>query len=73
MWILPDKEDDTKEKPDSPKEALIKSFKLFVTADMMQLVVFFIYLGLALSFWSGVYGTALGRTRAFPDPKSMPG
>ncbi len=61
------------EKPDSPIEALKKSIKLFFTVNMLQLVIFFFYTGMQLSFWSGVYGPSLGRVNGFPDPKSMPG
>lgn len=51
--------------PPSPKEALVNAFKLFKTSDMILLSITFAYSGLELSFFSGVYGTCLGYTKAF--------
>ena len=58
---------------DSPLQALKKSLKLFVTADMLMLTLYFYYTGMLLSFWSVVYGTSLSRTLKFDDPKGMVG
>jgi len=52
---------------DSPTQALRRSGKLFTTKNMLLLSVTFFYTGLALSFWSGVYGPCIGRTAAFED------
>lgn len=49
----------------SPKDELIKSFKLLQTRRMILLAAMFIYTGIILSFYSGVYGPALGYTKAF--------
>ena len=32
---------------------------------------FLIYAGIGLTFWSGVYGTCLGRTQKFSNAKSL--
>ena len=58
---------------DSPLQALKKSLKLFITADMLMLTLYFYYTGMLLSFWSVVYGTSLSRTLKFDDPKGMVG
>ncbi|KAA0203254.1 hypothetical protein HAZT_HAZT006872, partial [Hyalella azteca] len=57
----------------SPAEELMKSFKLFVTIDMLRLSVTFFYTGLELSFFSGVYSACLSFTQRFPDPKMLVG
>ncbi len=59
------------EVPDTPKTALTRSFRLFLTPEMLQLVFFFFYMGMQLTFWSGVYGPCLGFTQKFDDPKSL--
>lgn len=44
------------------------------TPRMLMLVVTFCYTGLMLTFWSGVYGTSIGRTKSFgDDAKSLVG
>lgn len=45
---------------DSPAQALRKSFTLFLTKEMMLLCTTFLYSGLQLSIWSGVYPTSIG-------------
>ncbi|CAG0922705.1 unnamed protein product [Notodromas monacha] len=45
-----------------PKEALVASAKLFVTMDMALLSVTFLYSGVEMSFFSGVYSAAIGFT-----------
>jgi len=50
---------------DSPTQALRRSGRLFITKNMLLLSVTFFYTGLALSFWSGVYGPCIGRTEEF--------
>lgn len=52
-------------KPDTPKTALVRSFRLFMTPEMLQLTVYFFYMGMQLTFWSGVYGPCLGFTQVF--------
>ena len=59
---------------ESPVSALISSFKLFLTPEMLQLTFYFFYMGMELTFWSGVYGPCLGFTESFGKIyKSMPG
>ena len=44
------------------------------TPRMLMLAVTFCYTGLMLTFWSGVYGTSIGRTKKFgEDAKSLVG
>ena len=58
----------------SPAQILRGSFKLLVTPGMLLLVLTFAYTGLVLTFWSGVYGTCIGRTKLFgEDAKSLVG
>jgi MFS family permease len=47
-----------------PMQALVKSFRLIKTRKMILLCVTFFYTGLELSFFSGVYGTAIGSTKS---------
>ncbi|TRY62646.1 hypothetical protein TCAL_11960 [Tigriopus californicus] len=59
---------------DSPLVALKKSFSLFLTKEMVILLPYFFYMGIQLSFWSGVYGPSLAFCKAaFDDPKSLAG
>ncbi|XP_055616683.1 UNC93-like protein MFSD11 [Toxorhynchites rutilus septentrionalis] len=51
----------------SPKQALVSAIRLFVTKRMLLLSVSFIYTGLALSFFSGVYGASIGFTNAIGE------
>ena len=49
-----------------------RSGRLFLTRDILLLCLTFVYTGLALSVWSVVYGTCIGRTKAFGhDAKSL--
>jgi len=50
---------------ESPTEALRNSGRLFITKDMLMLSVTFLYTGLQLSIWSGVYPTCVGYTHTF--------
>ena len=44
------------------------------TSSMMMLAVTFCYTGLMLSFWSGIYGNAISRTKNFGEnAKSLVG
>ena len=58
----------------TPLEVFMGAFKLMATPKMLMLVVTFSYIGLILSFWQGVYGTCIGRTKNFGDAaKSLVG
>ncbi len=46
-------------------------FRLLATPEMLQLVSFFFFMGMELTFFSGVYGPCLGFTQKFDDPKSL--
>ena len=48
-----------------PIEVFKGAFKLIVIPKMLMLTVTFGYCGLLLTFWSSVYGTAIGRTKSF--------
>ena len=48
-----------------PLEVFKGAFKLILIPKMLMLTVTFCYCGLLLTFWSGVYGTAIGRTKSF--------
>jgi len=52
---------------ESPSKALQSSLKLFLTKDMLMLSVTFLYTGLQLSVWSGVYPTCVGFTNSFGE------
>ncbi|XP_076340619.1 LOW QUALITY PROTEIN: UNC93-like protein MFSD11 [Tachypleus tridentatus] len=53
----------TSSSPMSPKEALVRSFHLLKTPDMILLSVATFYTGIELSFFSGVYGSCIGFTK----------
>uniref|UniRef100_A0A1A9UNU9 UNC93-like protein MFSD11 n=1 Tax=Glossina austeni TaxID=7395 RepID=A0A1A9UNU9_GLOAU len=54
--------------------ALQSAGKLFITRDMMLLTVTFIYTGLELSFFSGIYGPSVGFTEKIHEtPKEYVG
>lgn len=58
----------------TPLEVFLGAFKLMATPRMLMLAVTFCYTGLMLTFWSGVYGTSIGRTKKFgEDAKSLVG
>ncbi len=64
----------TQKKPISPIEMLKKSLNLLATREMALLSVFFLYDGLAVTFWSGVYGPTLSFTNNFDmDGHSLAG
>nr|XP_002126089.1 UNC93-like protein MFSD11 isoform X1 [Ciona intestinalis] len=48
-------------------EALLDSVRLFMTPNMMILSITFFYTGLELTFFSGVYTTAVGATKMFGE------
>ncbi|KAJ8730204.1 hypothetical protein PYW07_017242 [Mythimna separata] len=52
----------THEVQDSPMDAFKGALKLFCTRDMLLLSVTFIYTGVELSFFSGVYSSSIGFT-----------
>ena len=54
-------------------EILHNLFKIFIDPDMILFTISFSYMGLGLSFWQGVYGTCLGRTKLFENSKSLVG
>ena len=56
----------------SPFQVLKASFNLMITPGMLLAMVTFAYTGLALTFWSGLYGTCIGRSD-FSDAKSLVG
>jgi len=53
------------EERESFRDSFVSTFKLLGTIPMLLLAVVFIYTGLELTFWSGVYGTSLSNTQAF--------
>ena len=57
----------------SPFESLISSFKLFITKPMLVLNIVFLYTGLELTFFSGVYGTSVGNTLHFQESRRLIG
>lgn len=59
--------------PTGPLEAFKGAVRLFVTRDMLMLSVTFIYTGLELGFWSGVYGSCISFTEALPNRKELVG
>ncbi|XP_053678042.1 UNC93-like protein MFSD11 [Anopheles nili] len=57
-----------------PMEAFLNAVRLFRTPRMMLLCITFIYTGLSLSFFSGVYGSSIGFTNAIgSSPKQYVG
>jgi len=49
----------------TPKEAFLRSIGLLNYKHVWGLIVVFFYTGLFQSFYTGVYGTAIGNTKAF--------
>lgn len=49
------------------RDAFVDAVKLLGTADMLMLLPIFLYSGLELTFYSGVYGTSIGFTKLFGD------
>ncbi|XP_050301655.1 UNC93-like protein MFSD11 [Anthonomus grandis grandis] len=68
-----DTDEDHVEPPSGPIEALKGAVRLFFTRDMLMLCVTFIYTGLELGFWSGVYGSCIGFTKNLPSRKELVG
>ena len=61
-------------KPDTPLTAFKRAMSLLVTSDMLHLSCFFVYTGLAFSFWTGVYGPSLSFSLSFgTDDNSLTG
>ncbi|EAT34452.1 AAEL013304-PA [Aedes aegypti] len=60
-------DDEIPDRQQGPKQAFINAARLFFTKRMLQLSVTFIYTGLALSFFSGVYGASIGFTKAIGE------
>ncbi|XP_077590750.1 UNC93-like protein MFSD11 [Stigmatopora nigra] len=55
-------------------DAFVQACKMLVTKEMLLLSLSIAYTGVELTFYSGVYGTCVGATRAFgPDAKSLVG
>ncbi|XP_050084205.1 UNC93-like protein MFSD11 [Anopheles aquasalis] len=50
--------------PATPKQAFVDAIQLFKTKRMILLSITFVYTGLSLSFFSGVYGSSVGFTTA---------
>ncbi|KAF7270621.1 hypothetical protein GWI33_016417 [Rhynchophorus ferrugineus] len=65
--------DDRVEAPSGPVEALKGAVRLFLTTNMLLLCVTFIYTGLELGFWSGVYSASVGATLNLPNSKELIG
>lgn len=57
----------------SPYESFKSSIKLFFSKDMLLLSICFVYTGLELTFFSGVYGTCVGNTLYFHESKRLIG
>ncbi|XP_035694723.1 UNC93-like protein MFSD11 isoform X2 [Branchiostoma floridae] len=59
---------------EGPLQAFKRSIQLLKTKEMLLLGVCFAYTGFELTFFSGVYGTCIGNTRAFgEEAKSLIG
>ncbi|XP_050508942.1 UNC93-like protein MFSD11 [Diabrotica virgifera virgifera] len=54
-------------------ESLIKPVKLCFTKNMLLLIVTFLYNGLELGFFSGIYASCIGFTRELPNRKLLVG
>ena len=58
----------------SPTEVFLSAFKLLSNPNMLLLIFAFSYYGIEMSFWTSVYGTAIGRTKSFgTQAKSLVG
>lgn len=57
-------EEERKEKI-SQTQLLLSAFRLLFTRNMLLLIVSFAYTGIELSYWSGVYSTAISFTKKF--------
>ncbi|XP_022666487.1 UNC93-like protein MFSD11 isoform X2 [Varroa destructor] len=65
-----DNDDEEEEKKTLFVSGIVNSFALLKTSKMLLLSIAFIYTGLELSFFSGVYSTAIGFTMEFGDDSS---
>ncbi|KAG5888104.1 hypothetical protein JTB14_021901 [Gonioctena quinquepunctata] len=68
-----DDEEVREEIPEGPVQAFLGAVKLFLTADMLLLSITFLYTGLELGFYSGVYSSCIGFTEAFDNRKELLG
>lgn len=59
--------------PEGPLEALKGAWNLFTTKRMLLLCVTFFYTGIELSFFSGVYSSAVGFTKNLENSKQLVG
>ncbi|XP_022693543.1 UNC93-like protein MFSD11 isoform X2 [Varroa jacobsoni] len=66
----PQDNDDEEETKTLFVNGIVNSFALLKTSKMLLLSIAFIYTGLELSFFSGVYSTAIGFTMEFGDDSS---
>ncbi|GAB1607636.1 UNC93-like protein MFSD11 isoform X1 [Argonauta hians] len=69
---LNDEDDSTEKSADSEnvesvKTTFLKAFKLFTNRDMLRLLLPFVYTGLELTYFSGIYGTCLANNHHFGD------
>ncbi|XP_066250469.1 UNC93-like protein MFSD11 [Euwallacea similis] len=55
------------------KLALKGAVRLFFNRNMMLLCLTFVYTGLELGFWSGVYGSCIGSSDVLPNSKQLMG
>nr|CAI5855156.1 unnamed protein product [Callosobruchus analis] len=72
----PTKEEEEDEEPEvhvGPLDALKGAWRLFITRDMLLLSITFLYTGLELGFFSGVYSSCIGFTSAFENGKELVG
>ncbi|XP_050508944.1 UNC93-like protein MFSD11 [Diabrotica virgifera virgifera] len=60
-------------KVEGPVEAFVSATKLFITRKMLLLSFSFLYSGLELGFFSGVYSSCVGFTKKFDDRKQLVG
>ena len=65
--------EELEENVENPMTAVVQAFALFGTWEMIQLTFYFFYMGMELTFWSGVYGPSLANTGSFKDPVGLNG
>ncbi|KAL3285315.1 hypothetical protein HHI36_019424 [Cryptolaemus montrouzieri] len=63
----------TEEPMPGPVEVFLDAMKLFITPRMLMLCVAFLYSGIELGFYSGVYSTAVGATSKLENAKKLVG
>ena len=72
VLLLPTKSEKSPDVPAvSPWQSLVDSFKLMADRDMQLLMMFFLFMGVELTFTTGVYGACLGFTRGFAGSTGM--